>query len=418
MVAEEMMPKKVSKTNKRSEANCMRVFTQNLFGRIPFVLSILMVIATQAFAGDGIEWERIRFTPSVTLSETYSDNIYLANENEDSDYVTSISPELSLDFAVAPRNYFTLAYRGEFLSYADSENFKDNFHLGSLSFNSETPKGSHFKFGVSAEDTAVQPYSETEESKDYTFQKFYGDVALVLGEITEVGVAYSQDDRDFDEERYSADDFKRGRLDLYVLYKGYTKLPLLLQYRYIDQDNNDQGDLTTDFVSQTIFLGARWRPAARLSGALRVGYTWAQFDESDVDDFNGYAVDTDLVYKFSDITRFSLTIEHAIQQPTRSARESGDYFEFTSVGISMEHKRWERITTRLYVLYWTRDYNDLISQDSIREDTYYRAGLALDYVMRSWCAFSLNLQHQQNQSDIDDEEYTENRIKLGVTFSL
>ena len=385
------------------------------------VLPIAFLVAgfsVQAFGGDGIVWERLRLKPSVTVSQSYSDNVYLTYADEQDEWITSISPDISLDLAVAPRNYFTLRYQGDFLSYANKDNFREDHHLGTFSFTSETAKGSHFILGASAQDTAIQPFSETEQSKDYTFQNYYADIALVAGAVTEIGAQYSHNRREFDAIRYTNDDYTRDSLDVYYLYKYSTILPLLLQYRFVDQDNNDQGVLNTDFTSHTIFIGGRWAPGSKLSGALRVGYTWANFEQSDVDSFNGYAVDTDLEYAITEITHIKLEVEHAIQQPTRSARETGDYYEFTAAGLSITHKRWEKITTRLSGFYRVRDYTDLVSQTTIRQDTFYRAGLSIEYALKSWISFTLDFSHRQNNSDIDTEEYTENLGQLGITLSM
>lgn len=382
------------------------------------ILILLPASYSQVFCGDGIEWERFRLIPSLTITQSYSDNIYLEDENETDDYITAVSPEVSLDMAVVPRTYFSLKYRGDFLAYGDADNFRDDNHLGAFSFNSETAKGSHFLAGISAEDTSIQPYSAQEQSKDYTLKSAYADILLMVGKVTEIGAEYSRSDREFDELQYVDDDYTRDTFDFHVLYKRSLILPLLLQYRYIDQDNNDQGPINTDFQSHTVFVGARWRPANKLSGALRIGYTWAEFDEANVDDFDGYAIDTNLVYAFSEITRFTLTAQRAIQRPTRSARESGDYFEYTTAGLTITHKKWERITTRLDFLYRYRDYTEIQGSSSVREDDYYRAGLSVEYAMRRWISFTLGYRFQKNNSDIATEDYAENLVEFGITFSL
>lgn len=392
------------------------VFAQAVLA-VPLI-AFMMTMNSFAFAGDGIEKEHFRIIPALAISESYSDNIYLVDSNEKDDYITTITPDFSFDVAIVPRNYFSFKYRGDFLFYSEAENFREDNHLGSLSFNSKTSKGSNFVVGVSAEDTAIQPFSEQEQSKDYTLEDRYADILLMLGKVTEIGVEFSRSDREFDELRFVDDDYTRDALDFHVLYKHSPVLPLLLQYRYVDQDNNDQGSVNTDFQSHTVFVGGRWQPAMKLSGALRVGYTQAKFDEPDADDFGSYAIDTDIVYAFSKITRFAFTAEREIRHPTRSARESGDYNVFTSVGLIITHRRWERIITRLTFLYRNRDYKDIRSTTSIREDDYYRAGLSVEYAMRRWISLTMGYRYQQNNSDIATEEYSENVVNLGITFSI
>jgi predicted porin len=354
----------------------------------------------------------------MVVSQSYSDNIYLTDENKKEDHIFKLSPDFSLDFAVAPKNYFTLRYKGDFFSYANADNFKADRHLGSLSYTRETAKGSHFILGALVQDTAIVPFSETEQSKNYSFQNYFGDMALLIGPITVMGGDYSYSRRDFENSRFTEDNYIKSGLNAYIVYKRSLVFPLLIQYRWVNQDNNDQGDLTTDFKSHTVFLGGRWDSGSKLNGALRVGYTWAQFEQSDVDDFNGYAVDTNLVYDISQITSLKMIIEHAIQQPTRSARETGDFFEFTNTGLTITHKKWTKLTTELYGSYGLRDYKNLISRVNIREDKYYKAGVGVNYAFKSWISLSIDYHYQERDSDINIEDYMENLVTLSMMIVM
>ena len=317
-----------------------------------------------------------------------------------------------------PKNYFSLKYRGDFLSYSNSDNFKEDHHLGSLSFNGETAKGSHLVAGISAQDTAIQPFSDQEQSKDYTFQHAYVDVLAKLGNVTEIGTQYSRQDREFDEQEFFDDDFIRNTWDFNVLYTRSSIWPLLIQYRYESQDNNDLGTINSDFHTYTLFLGARWQSDKKFSGVFRVGYKKAEFDRPGADDYYGYAADTKITYAFSEFTKFIHTAQSSIGSPTRSARESGEYYINKSIGLSITHRRWERITSQLDFLYNNRNYREIQSSDSVRNDDYYRVGLSISYSMRKWITFSIGYRYQDNNSDIDDEDYSENLVKIGIALSL
>ena len=157
------------------------VSSQRIFKILWSLIAFLPSLNSFAIAGDGIEMGRFRINPVLSMSESYSDNIYLDDQNEVGDYITAITPEVTFDVAVVPRNYFSLKYRGDFIYYSDADNFKKDHHLGSLSFHSRTRKESNFEVGVSAEDTAIQPFSEQDRSKDYTLQSAYAEALLMLG---------------------------------------------------------------------------------------------------------------------------------------------------------------------------------------------------------------------------------------------
>jgi len=53
---------------------------------------ILVAVAMILFAGTGRAQTKSTFTPRVSVSETYDDNIDLDPDNEESDYITVVSP--------------------------------------------------------------------------------------------------------------------------------------------------------------------------------------------------------------------------------------------------------------------------------------------------------------------------------------
>ena len=66
-------------------------------------------------------------TPSITLRQTYSDNITLAKENTQSDFVTQFIPALTF-CRVGPRLRAQVDYEGQILRYWDQSQHDDVFH--------------------------------------------------------------------------------------------------------------------------------------------------------------------------------------------------------------------------------------------------------------------------------------------------
>ena len=66
-------------------------------------------------------------TPSITLRQTYSDNITLAKENTQSDFVTQFIPALTF-CRVGPRLRAQVDYEGQILRYWDESQHDDVFH--------------------------------------------------------------------------------------------------------------------------------------------------------------------------------------------------------------------------------------------------------------------------------------------------
>lgn len=374
--------------------------------------------ASRALADEAMQWDRIGIFPSLTITQRYSDNVYLFEENTDEDYIVSIEPDVSLRFALFPENYFQLRYQGDYYHYAEADNFRGDQHLGEFSFTGKTGKGSRCELKASIEDTAIPPYSSLEQAKDYLSKEVYADVALMLGQVAEIGGDYSRRNREFDEAEFEEDDYTRTTFDVYALYGHMPMLPLLLQYRYVHHDNEYRSESARDFVAHTAFVGTRWRPERRLSGNVRIGYTWAEFDRSDEKDIGGVAVDASVRYEVSAITRIDLRARRLVHPTTKSARESGDYYELTSVAAGAMYARWDRLIPRLTVEYFEKEFKSSGPASSTRVDYYYRVAAAIAYALKPWLDLSLGYGYRRNDSNMNRESYTENAINFALTFGL
>ena len=84
-------------------------------------------------------------TPSISVSETYDDNIYLNDSNEKSDYITAVTPGLSLNI-LSQNTQLELSYAPTFVRYDDEDENK----VCVISHLCGTPY--HFFDGVAAAD--------------------------------------------------------------------------------------------------------------------------------------------------------------------------------------------------------------------------------------------------------------------------
>ena len=376
----------------------------------PIVIHILLIFlwSSTGFSAEGVEWGSVRFVPKLSVAEKYSDNIFLNGKDVQDGYVTAISPELLVDFALATRNILSLSYEGNFRFYSELDNFRKDHHRCGLFWRWIWPRESEFAAGAKVQDSTIQPYSEEDRHKDFVKPEAFADILLKLGAFTDLGVRYNRISRRFDNPLDEIDEFDRDTITLNILYKAFPLLPLLFEYSYYHQDNNDLGGFSTDMDTNTVFIGARWDPASRLSGALKIGYTQTDFEE--VSDFSGFATDTNLLYRFSTITTFKLSAYRRVVKSTRAGRDTGDYLISSGGSLSATY-RTEPITIVLDLSYTNNDFQQEASWNEDREDNYFRAGMQGKYLMREWLLFSLGYQYSRNDSNYATVDYIENRVE-------
>lgn len=384
-----------------------------------FVVIILLVLMAGDISiaqAEGWEYERLRLRPKVDVLEHYSDNVFLAADEENDEFYTEISPKLAVDFALAPRNYITAEAIGYFYNYDTYDNFDETEYFGQLFWNMETAKGSLLRAGASTASESVQPYGPEDTYEEYDRNRLFAEGRLAIGKVTDVGLLFEHMAREFKDEGFKIDDYERQQADFGVVYRRSEVFPLLLQYRFVNQDNENLDDVDRDWISHSVFTGAYWRGSSKMSGAFRVGYTAADFKDEDIDDIAGFGADVDMTYRYSEITRFRLIGQRSVEPVTTSQRERGNYYILTSAGISLIHHKWDRITTELSYRYYYREFNISETQDRVDEENV--AGLTLRYDFRRWIGFSVGYQFEKTDSDDDTLDYTENSGRLGLHLSI
>ena len=76
---------------------------------------------------------RYEFTPGISLSETYDDNINLDPTNEIDDYITAVTPSIALSI-LAENTDLTLYYAPSFVFYDENTENDTTRHLAALTW--------------------------------------------------------------------------------------------------------------------------------------------------------------------------------------------------------------------------------------------------------------------------------------------
>ncbi|WP_419662198.1 outer membrane beta-barrel protein [Desulfosarcina variabilis] len=352
--------------------------------------------------------ENIKLSPEVILREVYSDNIYLVDDEKTDDYITSVLPNMGMQIAFTPRSRVELLYLGRFDIYNTADNFRQDHHYGHLNFQLDTPKGSSVNLGAWGEDSANQPDSTEDRSKDYSIHALYADVDLMVFSATELFGTYQRSSRRFDDTIDRDDDFDRDFFAIGLVNSQSSLFPLLLEYRYETQENDQPATGSTDFVYQAAYTGFKWRQDQRLSGSLRVGYLWSEFNSASA--YDGWVTDTDLKYALSDFTRITGTAYRGVRESTRSARDTLDYYIYAGGKLSIAYSRLDPFRFRIYGRYENKDYRLTEASVDSREDDLYSAGVSAQYNIEDWLSISLGYLYRMNDSSVETQKYKENRV--------
>jgi hypothetical protein len=373
---------------------------------------LLFTVSKPLLAKGIILGDRFKIEPEIAAMESYDDNIYLSESDTESDYITTIMPGLDMQLALSSHSRIEILYLGLFNYYRDADNFNTGHHYGDTNFTVETAKGSQFKIGAWGEDANIQPYSIDDQSKDYTIGALYTDINVNIFASTEVYGTYQYNQRRFDEDRYQEDNYDRNAFAIGIVNSMSALFPILLEYRYENQQNDDATPEPTELLSQAAFTGFKWGADQRLSGSLRVGYLWS--DYNDHKGYDGWATDTELTYRIGPFTALTAVAERGVRESTRTARDTLDYYVYAGAGLSLTYSAFDPLRLTLMGDYENRDYRSALISRADREDDFYVAGATLRYRIRDWLAFSLAYRYRMNDSTLDALDYQENLVSAEI----
>jgi len=240
------------------------------------------------------------FTPSVSVSEVYDDNIYLSSTNEKSDHITTVTPGFNLNM-VSEKSHLELSYAPSFVWY-DKEDQNDTVrHSGTLTFGRDLTQ--HLEFDLA--DTYIKSEDPLEDTEDVE------------------GI------------RNTRNSYQRNTALISLRYLFGPENSLTVDYRHSALENKDK----------TLDDGRTQAPSARMiywfdvkNGVeLNYGFTKADFwrDDNSIagDDYNGHSAGIKYIYRFSPHTRGSIGYEFE----TRDFDGPSENYDVHTGSVGFEH---------------------------------------------------------------------------------
>jgi hypothetical protein len=375
-----------------------------------------LALSTTAHSEEGITWNRVRLQPALSVTEKYSDNIFLSHQKRLNESITTISPHLLLDFAISPDKYMNITYNGYYRLYRKTNNFKKDIHKTEASWKWITPKGSILKIGAAMNLDSIQPYSLHDEHKDFFEKRLFAEAGFEAGAFVDMGMAYDRTVQRFKKTRYNTDDFNRDTVTLKTSYKRLPDMTIVSEYSYFFQNSKDRSGLVADLGSHVVFIGAQWDPSKKLYGHIKSGYY--QIHSKSLRS-SGLAMDTDIGYRLTDIILLNLVGYRRAVTSTRTARESGAYYISTGGGLKVSYSGLQTLVLTATVQYKKNKFKQPGAEPGpTRQDDYFDLGVGMAYNIREWCSFITNYHYRVNNSSVDEESFRENMIEAQLRFAL
>jgi len=412
-------------------------------------VAVLLVIALSCSSAAAA----VTFYPRLSVETSYTDNVDLLPDNEEHDFITTISPGFDLGLT-GQKNEATLSYTPTWAIYSRFSENNELRHNASLAAMQEITRSTRIELSndyVFTEDPAydtTEPISEVDTTvrRDREpYQTNSTDVSLFhqFGpeDIIELGYRYyflknddpryedsenqeprlritywpvanrygieteaSYTERSFDDSEDYDDTYSRLRL----IHRVSRHLDVYLEYA---QEWTNYVDDGVDYTVYNPLAGFTWAASPNFSLNGSLGY-FIQEDDNDEDE-SGFSGSLETVYSWRERHSFSLLADYGYDQSDTGAETLG-FTEYYGVTATLDYQLGRRLNSNFRVAYERNAYQEVEPE---RDDDIFRANASLTYQALPWMGVEVGYAYRDLSSDVEINEYTENRAFFRVNLS-
>jgi hypothetical protein len=362
----------------------------------------------------------VALKPQLEVTQTFNDNITYREEETESDFITTLSPGLSVQAGSQTFNYIDFTYFFDRVLYWDNDALSANQHRANLATRFE--KSRFLLEGLDEFKNLTSPLgggisvggAEVERSLLLDLYKLTYDLSEKTAPYAEV--FHSRNDYDSEFGLYDSVTLT-GTLGFE--YKAFSRTAFFGEVYYGQTDTEKNFAFQRDYPTANFvggFLGVRGAFTEQLFGSAKAGYeyrTYKGMDESSA----APVVAISLTEQFS--PRSVLTLAYA-----RSQRESSQFVGSTYVNDSvvlnyLQHIAEDgRLRGNATLSYNSSTYEDSGLVDAAvasRHDDLIAAGLTITYDIKLWLrAFGSYNFEFLDSSIASIQDYRVNRVTLGM----
>jgi hypothetical protein len=416
-------------------------------------LLMLPIMSADCFAQN-----RFELTPSISVNETYDDNIDLTKNNRVDDFITVVSPGIALAL-VREHTNLQLSYTLGIVEYADQDQNDTTRHSANLSFGQDLTQRLRFNLTdtyLVSEDPLEDP--QNLQGLRQTRNKYWtnnagASVNYIFGAENQVNVGYSyynieNDDATLDDSRVQNPYFN---LNYWFDVKNGTEL----RFRYTDakfsRDDSSLGLAAPDYKAYA--PGIRYIRRFSPNSNAYVTYNYSAYEYAS--DFTG-VIARDLTQDFV-VHDGNVGIEHSFSPEYTVAASAGYFIKVNDITDNQDGPTFTAALTRkfargsitgggnggwsyenlqqgvgltsglsqYYGAYLKGTYQvlepvNVYAGASYRHDKYtldktdfFTGNAGLRWTFLRWFALSLDYTYAQRTADRSiGQEYTDNRVAL------
>ena len=402
-------------------------YWKKFFSPLVFIAFLLAPFVTLAIEPEdmpgNIHIGQLEIHPFLSVKEEYNDNIYNEDKGEAGTAITTIFP--GIIFVLPFRKHLLqIDYQADIIRPSRHQNYKTDNHFAHLMLALDFNRLDILICEKFSRDS-VAPDSEKDIRNDYYENIFLLETYYQLANRYKIKGFYSNEVRDFLmfhrtwQPNPELDNYIENEVGFDLFYRFLPLTSVLVEYAYTNRNNDDKKLPSTDSDSQRLWLGLTWEATAKITGTIKGGYVYRNYD-GDIDDFNGFGMKGDIKYKLTSYTTFGLEGFRRVVDTSVTQEQSAYGADYISTGgaLSLKHQLTYKISANAHVSYVNDYYREKGIYGKKRDDDRIGLGVGVNYQVQDWLGCEASYSYVDNDSNVEIEDYQTNIIagKISLTF--
>ena len=378
-------------------------------------LSAQQLMTTPIKTASGID-----FTPQLDYEMRYDDNIANSDDNEQSSWISVLTPQLGAQLLSGPNEYrakVKLA-SGSYLSSKD-DNYLDweaqTTALVELSNRHRLDGLVRYAAGHEARGTGITEGQGDQLTEPAELRTLRVDGAYEYGARTgraqwRVFAGYFDKQYQNYEQLTQFRNYDSTKVGSEFFYNTGASTQMLAEVNRV-MTRYDLTDITGSRDSDTMNyrLGGKWQPSELTSAELRIGYQNRKFDNPLRQDFSGVAWDMTLQWAPLSYSRFNLSTGRQSKEPDTQ----GDFVKETHYSVFWTHQWQPLFSTRAGIKRVEDEYTGFERSDKLM-----RYQFSAHYSVMPNLLLGAGVAVNRNDSTQDNIQFDKNEVFVNVQVAL
>ncbi|MEW6387765.1 MAG: outer membrane beta-barrel protein [Thermodesulfobacteriota bacterium] len=365
----------------------------------------------------------VRVAPYLEYTGTYRTNIYQTSVDKIADYIHGVNPGLRFELPVAGRHKFSVGYLGNYFFYHRHDHDSHFDHNVNVDAAVNFRGGLGLKLGNTFRAATEERSAVTARQRDYLRENPYFNASYKFADRWKLEGSYQLDVLQFAKQEDRTSNYRQHTGGGTLYYKFWPKTSALVQYIITGRTYPYQAQLNN--IGHGPLAGLTWDPTAKLSGTVKFGYTFKNYDQhvsGRKSTNDSWAMSVETLYRYSNYTNFSLTAQHSIQEDVDLTNNNA--YRNTAIYANWNHK-WHIIKADLYLsCSYTNNAYINATADPVtrslkkRQDNIFTLGGGISRPITRWVKFRIDYQYADKDSNFTNFSYMEHKILFGIQSSI